>query len=547
MDFRKKLLALSVSAMAFAVVAAAQSPCITPTNNTGLPNILRVEGTNDLATDVVIACAGPNTLASGSVVVQLNASVTSKQVSPTLNEATLLINVAGVYTQYPGVVSGNQVVFGGSTGVTFPAGAYTLEVANIRVNSSALAIGTYVTETVNVYNQGVVAFTSTGVGAPVQANVGYVQQGFAVPNDLANGIGPATSVVGPYAICQPNNTLSFTITLAEKFGGAFKSQTPTVNALTCGGAPCTETNGEQGSFVGDTLLGNVIDTTAPTGVGTANSGTRFQFAYAGIPSGVTLYVPITVVGTGTSAPLTFQLTASATGAFSPVAASVPATSGLPAGYAAITATNGTATAVYEVTTTDNTVPTESITIPGIFFFAADFATTALPAVTVTVTPAPTGSTNVPNFAPSSNPAINLNAWSVCQTSLLFPFVTNQLGFDTGIVLANTSTDPFAAPGGAVATPGSCALNFYGAGAPTPSTGVAAPGGSQASGTTNAFQVSSVAPGFQGYLIAVCNYQYGHGYAFIEYDLTQGNGIAEGYLGLVITGTRGQTTPEALNN
>src|SRR5580658_8342988 len=122
MDFRKKLLALSVSAMAFAGVAAAQSPCITPTNNTGLPNILRVEGTNDLATDVVIACAGPNTLASGSVVVQLNASVTSKQVSPTLNEATLLINVAGVYTQYPGVVSGNQVVFGGSTGVTFPAG-----------------------------------------------------------------------------------------------------------------------------------------------------------------------------------------------------------------------------------------------------------------------------------------------------------------------------------------------------------------------------------------------------------------------------------------
>jgi hypothetical protein len=269
-------------------------------------------------------------------------------------------------------------------------------------------------------------------------------------------------------------------------------------------------------------------------------------AFAGIPSGVTVYLPTTISGASgsASASLTMNLTASATGAFSAVAAGVPAFSGLPATYAAVTATNGTGTAVYEVTSTDNTVPTESISIPGILYFAPNFAATAPAAPTVTVTPAPTGSTNVPNFAPQANPAITLSGFAPCQTSLLFPFVTNQLGFDTGIVLANTSTDPFGLLGASPA-PGACNLNFYGAGAPTPNTGVASGGGSIASGSTYAFQLSSVAPGFQGYVIAQCNFLYGHGYAFVEYNLTQANGIAEGYLALVITG-RGPSTAEHLD-
>ncbi len=107
-------------------------------------------------------------------------------------------------------------------------------------------------------------------------------------------------------------------------------------------------------------------------------------------------------------------------------------------------------------------------------------------------------------------------------NFLFPFVTNQAGFDTGIVLANTSSDPFGASG-ATPTAGSCTLNFYGAGAPTPNTGVAAPGGTLASGASTAFTLSSVAPGFQGYVIASCNFGAVAGFAFPASNLTANGG------------------------
>jgi hypothetical protein len=515
MDFRKKLLVLTVSAMSFAGIAYGDA-CGTATPVVSPPNLLRLEGTAELVTDETIGCTGDTlTATTGQFIANLSLPVTSKQVSATLNEATLIITTAGpTYTTYPGTVTGNTVTFGtAALPVTFPTAAYTLRVANVRVNSSTGAIGTYVVESLLATNEGVVIFSA----AP--DNVGYIEQGFAVPSLVAGSVQNFTICAGN-SVSNPQT--SFTIKISELFGGAFKSITPTAAGL-CGGSTCTETNGEAGSYNPTTTP------TAPAGVGTANSGTEFLLTFANIPTGETIYLPTTI----TQGTLTFNLVASLTNP-TIVPGNTPAHSGFPsANFAPVASANGTGTAVYDVVATDNTVLGEFMTITGYVTAAPGFSTVATSAVTVTVTPAPTGSINptlaIPNFAASSNPALSLSAFSVCQTSLLFPFVTNQLGFDTGIVLANTSTDPFAGVSSAVATPGTCALNFYGAGAPTPSTAVAAPGGTQASGTTNAFQLSSVAPGFQGYVIAVCNYLYGHGYAFIEYDLTQANGVAEGYL------------------
>ena len=54
------------------------------------------------------------------------------------------------------------------------------------------------------------------------------------------------------------------------------------------------------------------------------------------------------------------------------------------------------------------------------------------------------------------------------TNLLFPFVTNQAGFDTGMSIANTGADPF----GTVGQASTCTLHFFGAAGvfqvPTPS-------------------------------------------------------------------------------
>jgi hypothetical protein len=104
------------------------------------------------------------------------------------------------------------------------------------------------------------------------------------------------------------------------------------------------------------------------------------------------------------------------------------------------------------------------------------------------------------------------------TNLLFNFVTSQGGFDTGISIANTSSDPF----GTTPQTGSCTLNFYGASAPPP-----ASTGTIASGTNYTNLASTIAPNFQGYMIAVCNFSYAHGFAFVS-DLGARN-LAMGYL------------------
>src|SRR5262249_2035417 len=51
------------------------------------------------------------------------------------------------------------------------------------------------------------------------------------------------------------------------------------------------------------------------------------------------------------------------------------------------------------------------------------------------------SLTIPRFADTSS-ATNILQIVLCQTTLLYPFVTNLSGFDTGLAIANTTTDPF---------------------------------------------------------------------------------------------------------
>jgi hypothetical protein len=108
------------------------------------------------------------------------------------------------------------------------------------------------------------------------------------------------------------------------------------------------------------------------------------------------------------------------------------------------------------------------------------------------------------------------------TNLLFTFLTNQAGFDTAITIANTTADPF----GTTPQAGTCKLNFFGQGAPQPITTA-----SVAAGTVYTNLMSTLAPGFQGYLIAQCNFPLAHGWAFVS-DLGARN-LAASYLALVI--------------
>ena len=88
--------------------------------------------------------------------------------------------------------------------------------------------------------------------------------------------------------------------------------------------------------------------------------------------------------------------------------------------------------------------------------------------------------------------------------LLFPYVTNQSGYDTFIGISNTSSDPF----GTTHTSGSCTLYFYGANPPAPFVTPNVP-----AGTVYGAMASNIAPNFQGYVIASCNFADAAGIAF----------------------------------
>jgi len=144
----------------------------------------------------------------------------------------------------------------------------------------------------------------------------------------------------------------------------------------------------------------------------------------------------------------------------------------------------------------------------------------------------------------------------CQTNLLFPYVTNYnsgsgaLGnWDTGIVVANTSSDPYQYTNifgtylGAIPTAGTCTFYVYGAttGSLTPTTD-AAPVTTFTTppvytGGVDSFLLSSTsAKGLPaGYAIASCNFLNGTGYALIADNANGlGNwGVMGNYLAYVI--------------
>jgi hypothetical protein len=119
------------------------------------------------------------------------------------------------------------------------------------------------------------------------------------------------------------------------------------------------------------------------------------------------------------------------------------------------------------------------------------------------------------------------------SNLLFTFVTNQVGFDTGLSVSNTGRDPF----GTVGKTGKCTINFYGFNSPA---SFSSP--DIAPGDTYTFSASQNAPNFQGYVIATCSFPFAHGFAFLS-DSSARN-LATGYLANIICANR---KPNSMGN
>jgi hypothetical protein len=195
---------------------------------------------------------------------------------------------------------------------------------------------------------------------------------------------------------------------------------------------------------------------------------------------------------------------------------------------------------------------QNLPAPGV---TAQIAGGFAPFYTTAAAGQPSSTLPIPRFTPGTVPT-NLFLIVKCACNLLFPYVVSTAGYDTGIAIANTSTDPGATFGFA-ATPQQGAIQFwyYGVGAnnsappATQCTNTATPGACP--GTTNIptgqvmtyvassgsqqWGLDNRAAGFVGYVIAQAAFQYCHAFAYISAlgagPLTPGT--SEGYLGLLL--------------
>jgi len=558
-EFRKVFLLLAGLVVLTGLVSAQVNPlqCIA---TAGVPPIARAEGVAEEVGQVIINCTGGASTPSGlniptiNVQIFLNTNVTSRLLDSTgtRSEALLLIDepqpaeqieAAGVPNTaiYQGTGTGiykngaHPTVFGAQQAspnslvwLNIPfdppgtSGNRVLRLVNVRANANQLGVGaSLIPNQISMFIS-ISGTASLSLSNP-QMTVAYVQKGMKF----------AAGTAATYNQCEPG-TKSYTIGFTELFGTAFRHQRSVGDQNIPGSIYNTESMFYSQAFA----------TVGAPWAGLATQGTRLSARFSGVPANVTITVPLTLSSPGGDSAI--LLGAGVNGS------TANATTG------AVTLTAGAGAAVYEVIASN---PGAISTLSGTGSVA--FTANPLPglgAATVAGNYAPiattlTASTEAaPRFVedPQSSTTFSITS---CRTNLLFPFVSNQANFDTGIVISNTSKDPFT---GTVPQRGACTLYYYAAtNAPSSQTSIVINEGEQLVfnvSTGNATQNILPTAGFQGYVIATCNFQFAHGYAFLS-TATQ-NGIANGYLALVMdknmystsdTATRTGATSEKLDN
>jgi hypothetical protein len=274
-----------------------------------------------------------------------------------------------------------------------------------------------------------------------------------------------------------------------------------------------------------------------------------------VPAGVQLYVGLYEASSAisnTSATSRVRLVSTDSNGAGTFSAVVGTSSADAAGgfisMAAVTLSGGSGTAVWEVMEADP-VSVETILLPVALAFTANTGSNlpGLGTATVNLSFAPlstvttaSASAPIPRFADTST-SRTLAVINACTTNILFPYVTAREGFDTGLVISNTSVETGTSwDSNTAPQSGTCQIFYYGdttggGAAPASQTSAVVQAGKLLIWTLFAGGVTDTTikptPGFQGYIIATCAFQYAHGFAFLS-DLGA-NRLAHGYLALIL--------------
>jgi len=472
-----------------------------------------------------------------------------------------------------GVVAANQVTFFGIP-ILAPVTSGTARVyriTNVRANVSGLGGGGLPGTTQLLASVAISGSTALPVSNATPI-AGFIQAGLTTGLRNANNTAGLATAGSAFNQCNTVNAAAGVAVLqyTENFGTAFKTKVAPTSAAAGSGQrnvlqniPGQIYNSESGFVTGvfsTANIGGIVTNTSFLGL--ADYGTRLKAVFNNVQPGVRLFVSVTNLVANTTNANTAPPAGNSTSSFAVLVSgeavpdgdgTVPAVvptlglNGNPATTSVfeLTPVNGTATAVWEVINTNpNAIETLNFGVYTAFTANPGNNSPALGTSTVNMSYAPTppvpfsaaagsaasSTLTIPRFADTST-ARNIQVIQICQTLLLFPFVTNTNGFDTGLTIANTSTDPI----GTTVQSGTCRLTWYDGTGKFPATGINGTDTTKeaaiATGTVSVNLVSALAPNFQGYMMALCNFQYAHGFAFIS-DVGARN-LAMGYLALVV--------------
>lgn len=424
------------------------------------------------------------------------------------NVATLpngiVVTATAGFPAFSVTVNSNVPSIGGTVTIRFTAAGApaattdTIIVAGVRSSVVGRAVSSIVITQFTGAPSGASNFIVTS--APT---VAFVVDNFSI---IANTLG------GRIPICQPSGSGSFTV--------KEESLTTWVQYVTVG-----------------TAIAPTTGRSVPPLSAGGNANSQVHWVINGLPTGVTVYWPTSIDSNEDIDSVT---------------------AGLQVSTLALASQSSTGNdAIYTFTTpsqaaSDNTVETYTFN----FTFTSS-GTTPGTIVVTSVTPPGSATTlqvqeyppdvspfaALPRFADPLRTAIDFTSFVDCVTNLLFPWVGSlpDFGFDTGIAIANTGYDVGAITPPTLGDEGVIRLYFYpqtfGAApvAPTPlTTAVIVPG------DTFAAPFSTVAASKFGYMIAVCEFRFAHGFAYITQGTIGGTlDTAQGYLALVMdTGPTG---------
>lgn len=497
-------------------------------------------GHTEPAGDVTVTCAAPvvgTVVTSAILIVDYGATITDTSVNPGFGQTAWPSGSTGIrIANCTGDFAAQCAANGGSPPTSNGLGLSSFVSAGTAVNVQVPALTTTVASSSFKITGVLLSIPTSGktAGQSLSATIfpAVLGQSYAVNGGadsaititaLNDGIVDAgvTRVLGP-AIANTNGVAlvnTFSVSVTENAIDTFRTQ-PQVNTITASpGGGGSQTNGAG---------------TAPISAG---QSTQVRFLFTGIPAGVIIggcSATVAAAGTTSVTPNVSQVSVDASAPFITVfftgaGFDLTVLDTITLTCNQLSVTSGTTLTPGSVTVQASLSPCASSTSTPLNGCVTGGATSSLGSP---LTSLPTG--QIPRYAVKNVPATGIPVVAIAPstTTLLVPFaVAGVGGYDTGIAIGNTTSDPFGSLGGALAQNGTITYNFFPTkgtsfSVVTSATGAPAGNGGLTSGAVNAGDTYAVlvsdllkAAGkpaaFTGYIFVTTQFTNAHGIAYIS--------------------------------